>query len=270
MRDRPGLEESSTGVRRCPSDSGEECVEAANRFVADLAHLDERWKQARLLDHATLIEQYLCGRLSIALYFEPAVPDANHVADASSIYTARDVSEPIAAIINSADAGNGVDGKNGQQQSVFVTLAEPVQYPQRIVRSFIRPHRVEKKFCNPTHGELYRSVPALAFGAASDHLRLGPEGIFEFLPAFAHREAEPCIFPAEDFVDGVVQGATQVVDAIPKQERKVWPKPLHGNDMQFLAAVRLILHDKFAEIRLDKGVPCGLKLANVFVGPLKL
>ena len=270
MRDRPELEEASTGAGRGPSDSGEECVEVANRFVASLLHLNERWQQARVLDDAGLIEQYRSDRFSIALYFDSTRSEHHHVKHATRAECAGEVCKSVLVTIDSIDSGYRMDGEGWQQEPVFVTLAELIEYPERVTTAFVRLYVVEKELCNPSHGDLYRSISALPSGLSPHNFRLGSEGVFEFVPRLTHREAKSSVLPPENLVDGVIKGGPQIVNSISQKKRKISPQRLNGDDLECLSAIRLILHNEFAEITFGKGIPSGMELSNVLIGPFKL
>lgn len=270
MRDRLELEEASTGARRGPSYSGEECVEVANRFVASLLHMNERWQQARILDDAGLIEKYRSGRFSIALYFDSTRSEHYHVENAPRAEGAGEVCKSILVAIDSVDSSYRMDGEGRQQEPVFVTLAELVEYPDRVTTAFVRLYIVEKELCNSSYGDLYRSISALPSGLSSNDLRLGSEGVLEFFPRLTHWEAQSSVLPPEYFVDGVIKGRPQIVNGVSKKQRKISPQRFNGDDLECLSAIRLILHNEFAEIAFGKGIPSGMELSNVLIGPFKL
>ena len=272
MADRPALTEvaESEQASALGFASVEKFLEARDRLRHGLAHIQKCWEEGLALNNAGLIEKYLSGRFAITLYFDASGIGAHEALRAA--WADRDCRAPnaVVVLISNVPQGDGLGDEDGDQQSVFVTDVELVEGPQKSVRSFVRAYLIDDEGCDAGNGRLYGGVAAFATTSSTPGAGLAAldtKGRYKFLPRFPHRERESGVLPVQYLADYVIENGTEIVHRVTERQDHLRWQRIDRDNADFLAALRVVLNDHFAEIRFAVGIPDGLKLANVMVGP---
>ena len=266
-------------LARHPLDGGlplridDKCLDPIDRLRDGLRHLQQRWENGLLLNNADLIEKYLSSRFSVALYLEPLT--SGERGKSLSGRELRGHTEKSAVIvIDSVDAADGLRNHDGQQEPVLVADIKFVKGPQKAPSSLVRAYFIDDERADAGNGRLYSSISALTFAPPSANgagfKSVGAKGRYKFLPRFPHRERQARILPSKQLGDHVIKGGFQTMDCVTDDERDASRQRLQGDDANMLAALSIVLHPEFAEIRFEKGVPFGMEVIDVLIGPYML
>ncbi|WP_188656478.1 hypothetical protein, partial [Stakelama pacifica] len=217
-------------------------ADAVNRFRDGLRHINERWKNALALNNAGLVEQYLSGRFTVALYFHSTGAEVGNPDLAALRDDPGSPTYAIVVVVSDVEEGQCLGDENGDEQSVFVADIELVEVPEKAPAGFVRSYLVRDEGADTWDRFLYGSVPALTFGLPVNDFWRGSEGRYKFFPRFVHREGEAGVSPTENLANYVIEGGAKIVYRIPQGEHDRGWERIDGHDANALSAFRLILN----------------------------
>lgn len=231
-------------------------------FKHDMRDLREGWNNRLVLkDLATFGEAYLDGRLEVVVYGDWPIAGANQ------LWACR-----IKADASQADAGaSNVEAlksnhcDRGDNEVVFVEVAEAVEKPKRLVGSVCRTYLFKKQFFGTGESLFYQRQPGVGFEAFP--FRVHGEMVF---PTILR------IGSANDSPGDLVEGGSQVVYSIADDDRQhLWDwlfGPVGKIVTGRIAVVgrNALFEDANEEEGSIQGFRKGTNLVNVAVGPLNL
>lgn len=256
-----------------PARSEGELLNAVNRLRDGLRHIDERWQDCLTLNNAGLIEKYLSGHFSIALKFgHPTMPQqALDLAVGEREFCDGHL---IVVTISKANVANAQWDDDGEQEPMLVPIVELAEGPQKAVRSLVRAYLVKDDPADAGNGHLYSVVRAFLTAPPAGRAgvrAVGREGSFQFLPRFVEREGQGGVLTPEKLSQRVVERAPEIVYRVSGDQEQICGDGASGFGLKdVFGAIRIILHDDFCEIALQKPFAGGLELCDVLIGPYQL
>jgi len=234
-----------------------EKLKRLDRLGGELRQLQKRLDDWSSFERLSFAEQYGCGRLALACYFESSATVLNQARDPALLQSHRKISETIVTcLIVKADASEFLHRHSCDQKVMFVEVVEGADRPKTKVASVVDAYLVDKQDGKFGQGFLYNSVRGM--GA-------------RIVPVLCNRERD-LISPFPEYGDHrMVEGASQVVNDIANDKRNLGWRRAKGRDLnQLVSGLRITLHDQTAELRLEESSENRFKLLDVAVGPLNL
>lgn len=224
----------------------------------DLSKLIERWDNCLAFKNLSLVENYMDGRLAIAINLERI-----GVAKYKCIVF-RDMNRGRKFFHYSAAGSHcygaeTTESKDWNQESMLVGNIKIVESVERVIPSLIWLYHVNDQIDYVCTGDLYFSTV---------------DSRFKFLPRIPHREASPLRWllsgHGDDLASREIEGGSQVMNGVTDDQRNVATDGLEHPEFQDICAIRLVLDPQTISVRLDQCRDNSLKLRDVLYGPFNL
>ena len=241
-----------------------------DRLRHELDTLNQRWND-RLTskDFRALGESYTKGRISLLLYFKHSKGSImNHGLEITGGGLAVDTDTIVVHLINEFNAVKFIGNKDGQHEIVLVDVVSLANFPNSKTSTLVRLYRAKEQACEL--GKCFHYSTVLWRFRARFIGRL--EGLAKCVPRLMDREicsAVSAVTGAPKARGNVVEGAIHVVEGIPDAKQSFRWKWLRSDAVDF-SSLRVVLHDKFAEVSLGEALNDVFELIDVAVGPFDL
>lgn len=166
-----------------------------------------------------------------------------------------------AALILQFEAADAPVVLKRNQEAVFVSFVENVNFPNGKIRSIVRAYFVKHKIKEPSAGDVY-------FSAAQSGFKVFPSGIHGELGEVTDGGRRGSL---NSFDPRIIEGAFEVVDSIPNHQGDVDKKLIFVHDIvneRFIGKLRVNLDSR--NITVWQVGDQFLKFTDVFVGPFNL
>lgn len=231
-----------------------------DRLANDLREISERWNKRLVLGQFSFADEYVKGRLKLALDFV--------VGDDGRVICIIGHHDPKANETVRADLSielHAFQDKDSKQQPVLINIVELVKKADRIIKSTVRLHFVEHRSADQfadagAHGSLCYSII---------------KGCFHTIPVVCDGEMNisnlrRLVETSNDLHPGMIQRGAQVVNDVPEREVDVRRDIVSRFKTYMLTSGGIFLsHDTVLAGRGESG-DHGFKLEDVSIGPFDL
>jgi len=247
----------------CPLTAGEiRLLDCLNDSRDQLRKLIQRWDNRLTLENLSPLEDYVKGRLSMALnvHFgatrdctEFSLPTNNHPSDLEGI--------PI--LVFSADVAKFRDRDHWNQHSVLIDDVQAVKGPQGVIRSVVRLYRLDDQIHDIGADIGPRSL-FFTLQGAYHFLLVNPNGKRGVRVGSATA-------PSHNIKGQMIEGASQIVGTVANYQSDIIGERLRDLKLQDIESrLSIFLDTKAVEVCLKKSAQDCHQLADVMLGPFDL
>jgi hypothetical protein len=242
----------------------------------ELRQLAKRWDNRLILKGLSLAEQYVNGRIAIALVMEQSFRPLSRrswLADNRpiSLGMAGDHEDPscrynwriVFLILADRDLKMGFSRNGWDKESMLIHAVKIVKGKEASISpSFVRFYDISDYKREIGHGALYKSVV---------------RGTYEVLPRIAHREVNKgrIFFLPRDNDSGSkqIKGCAEIMDSVTDDQRDFVIKPrlpTYKDLMMFAAGNDILVGESGADFRVNEITEPNLQFVDMLVGPFDL
>lgn len=275
--------------------SDKQGLEAKNKVIDVINHLNQQWENRFTLDNPRLVENYLEGKTHFLVVFENLAEPKNQfvalvkralpiggVGDDVEVkkLTKIDIVGNGKALISQHACGESAPDKSRHghtsnsrtdcyQETVLVDIVKLVNFPEQIVPSLVRFGIVDCIYRRLRHALYFSFTRGFVFRGAV-RVDYGETDLLLFSLA-----KDNALLSASDFhqmPSEMVKGAPHLLDGFPCEQRD---RGNHGLDtseimMRVPGKLRMWLDANFIRLTVEKGSDPRFQILDVLVGPCDL
>ncbi len=239
---------------------GEVCLlDCLHNARYELRQLMQRWDDRLALENLSFVEKYIEGRIALLCDFDVGRGSYQVKFSAMSDGNCSKV-KGISAFVGHINVSNRSNGNDWDQQPMFVHDVQIVHGIQDIIPSLVRLYRVNDKINDSRRRSLYFSTI---------------DGCYKLIPVGLERKIDVSVghvaSQGYDFAGHEVEGGAEIVNSITHYQGDFAGHISGGLKLEDIQSVlRIFLDVKSIEVRIEKGLKDGIKLADVLIGPFDL
>lgn len=235
----------------------DELRDSADRLRDRLAQIEERWNNRLSLEKCSFAEEYIKGRINIALYFRLGNFGSEDGNGSDSIVDTDDrvLNTYYAIFIGNLFEKNTSDPKDDGNELVLANSVKLGNGPQRTSSAFIGLQLGHNILAQPGASLIYRSYISAGY---------------KLFRQFVKREINVHATGANNGESSVIECASQAMNRVTNMERHDGGQTQRPDLYAIARRIRITLYDEGMQIDRMQPLQDGLELLDVCIGPLNL